>query len=134
MLADVVVVLLAAGKVVGTVSNLTVVGVPDDLAHECLPSPNVGLLLRHLALREAQLIDLVYSQRNVSLHEVSRDDQWNVVLRIIFQVSIVRILGDGLATPWLLHLIMIDCGQFRRYNRINSLLKRHHYSDQLLRP
>ena len=104
MLADVVVVLLAAGKVIGTFGKLTVVGVPDDLAHECLISPNVGLLLRHLALREAQLIDLVYSQRNVSLHEVSRDDQWNVVLRIIFKVSIVRILGDGLATPWLLHL------------------------------
>ena len=134
MLADVMVVLLAAGRVIGTLDKLTIVGVPDDLAHECLPFPKVGILLRLLALREAQLIYLVYPLSNVSPLEISWDDQWNVVLRIIFHVSIVRILEDGLATPWLLHLIMIDCGQFRRNNRINSLLKRHRYSDQLLRP
>ena len=71
MLADVMVVLLAAVKVLGMFGNLTVVGEPDDLAHECLPSPKVGLLLRHLALREALLIDLVYPQRDMSLLEVS---------------------------------------------------------------
>jgi len=32
VLADVVVVLLAAGKVIGTFGKRTVVGVPDDLA------------------------------------------------------------------------------------------------------
>ena len=104
MLADVVVVLLAAGKVIGTFGKLTVVGVPDDLAHECLPSPKVGLLLRHLALREAQLINLFYPLRDVSPLEISWELHRNVGLRIIFQVTIRNPIRYGLATPWLIHL------------------------------
>ena len=130
MLADVMVVLLAAVKVLGSFGYLTVVGEPDDLAHECLPSPKVGLLLRHLALREALLIDLVYPQRDMSLLEVSWQLHRNVGLLIIFQVSVRLPIGGELATAWLLHLLMIDCGLFGRYNQISSLLKRHHYSDQ----
>ena len=64
--------LLAAFKVIGTIGNLTVMGVPDDLALQCLSFPNVRLLLWHLAFRKALLVNLFYPLRDVSFLETSR--------------------------------------------------------------
>ena len=97
VLSDLVVVHLAGSKVISLVGDHVVARVPLDFAHDRLPFPKVGLLLWHLALREAQLVEFIYSLCNVSALEVSWPRSHNSLLRFrIGPVTIFILVGVSL--------------------------------------